>query len=643
MDNQENNLRKSTGFDLSTFFNGIDKINQHFIQSYFKNRSGYEHDNQDIIKTYSSFIERLLTHPKENFKVQNFQFEFLQKKQALWASIFINPYLVSKSAEPIIVPKKGDKRFNAPHWSKYPLFDFFKQNHLLFEELTLRIVDEVEMGEPIRKRLDFYTRQYADLFSPANCLFTNPEAIELAMQTKGESLWQGFENYVKDIEKGSITQVDESAFEVGKNLAITPGAVIYENELIQLIQYTPSTKEVSEIPLLIIPPWINKYYILDLQPENSFVKFMVEKGFTVFIISWKNPSPGMGYLTFDDYVDKGALTAIKVAKNISGAETINTLGYCLGGTLLSIASSILATRKENTLNTITFLSSMIDFTDIGPMGDVIDGALVNKLERSELLKDGVMHGHNMETAFNLIRAKDMIWNYAVNSYLKGLPPPVFDIMYWTNDNTNLPARMYIYYMKEMIFKNRLAQKNALNICDTPIDIGKIVAPVFVIAMEKDYISPPQTVFTGTGLVSGPVEFILGESGHVMGVANPPSRKKYGYFLDGKLNKGYDEWKKTAKFTEGSWWTVWSDKLKEKSGKLIPAPKSNGNKTFLVIEPAPGSYVKEKGAAIFANPPLKKEQPNKQIGYSGKRVSKIETQDTIETPDTKSKNKLIIKE
>ena len=281
------------------------------------------------------------------------------------------------------------------------------------------------------------------------------------------------------------------------------------------------------------------------------------------------------------------------------------LGYCLGGTLLGVAASILASRKKDVINTITFLASMLDFSDIGPMGDVINGALVNKLERGELLEDGIMHGHDMERAFNLIRVKDLVWNYAIDNYLKGMPPAAVDVMYWTNDNTNLPARMYIYYMKKMILENKLSKKNALCICDTQIDIGKIDVPVFIVAMVKDYISPPQTVFITSDLVSGPVEFILGESGHVMGVINPPSNHKYGYYLDGKLGKGFDQWTKTAKFHEGSWWTAWSEKLKEKSGKQIPAPKVPGNKKYPEIEPAPGKYVKERCEVSF---PISENEP-----------------------------------
>ena len=581
-------------FSIDKLLHNILKANKKVSENYVENFAGYHRDAHDIALTYCYFFTKLLAEPNEIIKVQSYYLDFLQKQQNLWKGIVTNCENRQRDElAPFRLLEKGDKRFLAPQWNKNIYFEFIKLNYLLIEKLILKVVDEVEIGEPIRKKLDFYTQQYINLFSPTNFLFTNPEILELTKETKGENLWRGFNNLIKDIEKGRISQTDESAFKVGKNLAITNGSVIYENELIQLIQYTPSTKNVYEIPLLIIPPWINKYYILDLQPENSFVKFMVDQGFSVFIISWKNPPPKMGYFTFDDYVNKGALASIDVVQNISGAKKINVLGYCLGGTLLSIACSILAVQKKDVINSVTFLASMIDFSDIGPMGDVINEALVTKLEKGELLKDDVMHGHDMERAFNLIRSKDLVWNYAINNYLKGVEPAAFDVIYWTNDNTNLPAKMYIYYMKEMIFKNRLSRKNALRISDTPIDIGKIKAPVYVIAMKEDYISPPQTAFTITELVDGPVEFILGGSGHVMGVANPPSKSKYGYYLDGKLGYGYDVWKKTAHFNEGSWWMTWSGKLIKKSGKQILSLKTIGNKKYKEIEPAPGSYVKEK--------------------------------------------------
>jgi polyhydroxyalkanoate synthase len=581
-------------FSVEKLFHNILKASKKVSENYLENLPGYHRDAHDIALTYCYFFTKLFAEPNEVIKTQNYYLDFLQKQQGLWQGIISNCKNDQKNKlNSFIALEKGDKRFMDSSWNRNIYFEFIKLNYLLIEKLVLKIVDEVEMGEPIRKKLDFYTQQYTNLFSPANFFFTNPEVLELTVKTKGENLWKGFNNLIKDIEKGRITQIDESAFQVGKTLAITAGAVIYENELIQLIQYTPNTKNICETPLLIIPPWINKYYILDLQSENSFVKFMVNQGFSVFIISWKNPPPKMGYFTFDDYVKRGALTSIDIVQNISGAKKINVLGYCLGGTLSSIACSILATEKKDIINSVTFLASMVDFSDIGPMGDVINEALVTKLEKGELLKDDVMHGHDMERAFNLIRSKDLVWNYAINNYLKGLEPDAFDVIYWTNDNTNLPANMYIYYMKQMIFKNRLSRKNALRISDNLIDVGKIKAPVYVIAMKEDYISPPQTAFTTTELVDGPVEFILGGSGHVMGVANPPSKNKYGYYLDGKLGYGYDVWNKTAHFFEGSWWMPWSDKLKKRSGKQIPSSKLLGNKKYKEIEPAPGRYVKER--------------------------------------------------
>jgi polyhydroxyalkanoate synthase len=322
------------------------------------------------------------------------------------------------------------------------------------------------------------------------------------------------------------------------------------------------------------------------------VKFLVDQGIQVFIISWKNPGPGMGHLSFSDYIQKGAMDALRVTGDITASEKVNALGYCVGGTLLGITGSVLAAQDNDIINTNTFIASMIDFGNIGPMGAVIDKALIRKLKRGEILKHGVLRGEDMERAFNLLRPNDLVWNYAVNNYLKGEEPKPFDVLYWTNDNTNLPANMYIYYLKHMIMANKLSRKNFLRICDTSIDIGRIKVPTFVVGFKEDYISPASTAFRTTELVSGPVEFIYGESGHVMGVINPPSKKKYGHFVNGILGKGFSEWKKTAEFRPESWWITWIDKLIDHSGEKIIAAKNLGNKKYPVIEPAPGSYVFE---------------------------------------------------
>ena len=602
----ESKTENTNKTNMKELTESISKASKKIISNYFENKKGGDHDNRDIINTFNEYTTKLMAEPKEIEKVQELYKGFFASQQELWKRITERQ---SKPTEyqPVIKPALGDKRFKAPEWDEAPYyFDFVKQSYLLVSQLMKQIIATSEIDEKTKNKLNFYSNQYIDAFSPSNFITTNPEVMKLAQETNGQSLIDGFKNLMDDIDKGKISQTDFSAFEVGRNLAITPGSVIFENELMQLIQYTPTTKTVGEIPLVIIPPWINKYYILDLRPENSFAKFVVDQGITTFIISWKNPSAGMGNVTFDDYIEKASLKAIEVALAVTKSKKVNTIGYCLGGTLLGTTLAILAARtnkpkatgekaEENPVNSATFLAAMIDFSDVGPMGDVIDNALIKKLERGELLEKGLMHGHDMEKAFNLIRANDLVWSFVVNNYLKGKTPTPFDAFFWTNDNTNLPGKMYLYYLKNMVLENKLSRKNALRICNTPIDIAKIDIPVYVIAMEDDHISPPHTNFTTTELVSGPVEFILGGSGHVMGVANPPSKKKYGYHLDGKLNEGFEAWKETAKFYEGSWWTSWTANIIKKSGKQIPAVTNLGSAKFKVIEPAPGRYVKEKAS------------------------------------------------
>jgi len=590
-------MEQSKEFSIAEFTGNILKTNQKILTNYFENASGYHYDNFDIMSTYFNYLSKIFINPNEIIKVQNSYLNFFEEQQEAWKKIFFPSNSLYKKVS--IKLEKADRRFTAKEWSEYPYFNFIKQNYFLLEKLSKQIIVESEIDNKIKKKFGFYNEQYMDLLSPANFLATNPEAIKRAISTTGKSLWDGINNLMSDIEKGRISQVDTVEFEVGKNIATTPGNVVFENELIQLIQYNASTKKVQEIPLLIIPPWINKFYILDIEPKKSLVKFLVEQGITVYIISWRNPSPSMGHLAFDDYVKEGALKAIEVAKTISDVKQVNTMGYCLGGTLLGVASAIVsADKKTNPINSATFLASIIDFSDIGPMGDVIDEALVKKLERGEMLNGGIMHGHDMERAFNLIRASDLVWYYAVNNYLLGLNAGAFEVMYWTNDNTNLPAEMYNYYMHNMILENKLSRKNALTICKTPIDIGNIEFPVFVVGLSEDYISPAKTAFVTTELVSGPVEFILGGSGHVIGAINPPSKNKYGYYLDGKLGSTLEEWRKTAKYFDGSWWTPWIERLIANSGKQIPAPSTTGNETYNIIEPAPGRYVKEKCHECF---------------------------------------------
>ncbi len=575
-------------FNFPDLFDGFASAWQKSIQNYLNNFSGYQNDLRDITTAYFHLFGKLAVNPGHLLKAHSLQLDLAMKQQELVKELYLS------NEELPEISDKHEKRFAAPEWKSHPYFEFISRNHLLLEEFWAQLINVAELESRHQRKVGFYTKQFLDAMAPSNFLHTNPEALNQAIQTGGQSLWKGFTNLVSDIERGSITQTDSSAFEVGKNLAITKGYVIYENDLMQLIRYDPLVKNVHAIPLLMVPPWINKFYILDLRPENSFVKYLLEQGIQVFIISWKNPPESTNSFSFDDYVCKGAIKGIEVVAAASGSEKVNALGYCLGGTLMSVASSVLAmNKKENPVNSLTLLAAMIDFSDIGPMGDVIDSALVKKMQRGELLEDGVMPGKTMEMAFNLIRAKDLIWYYVINNYLKGKTPQPFDVLYWTNDNTNLPAAMYVFYLSQMVFENKLSRRNALRICDTPIDIGNIDFPVFAIGFSEDYISPAHTVFTGTELVSGESEFILGGSGHVIGVINPPAKNKYGYYINGEKGKGFEHWKNSAEYNEGSWWPAWISRLKELSGKKIDVSDLKINKKYKPIEPAPGRYVFEK--------------------------------------------------
>jgi len=575
---------------VSSLYHSLVLSQQRIFMNYLRNASGYHHDTRDISHAYFRFYSKIIINPNLLEKINSEFQNHLVKQQQLWFSIFIN----SDSETEIIEVRKNDKRFLHPDWSKKPFFNYFKQSYLLFEDFANQVFKNMKSEEINKEKICFYTRQYIDAFSPSNFLFTNPEAIQTFIDTNGASIISGMKNLANDLKKGKITQVNENEFSVGENLAITEGAVVFENELIQLIQYKVPNDKKWSIPLLIIPPWINKFYILDLQQKNSFVAFLINQGIPVFMVSWRNPQHDMGYFSFDDYVEKGTISAIEITQSISKSEKLNLLGYCLGGTLIGVTASVLKKReKHEIINSITFLASMLDFSFIGPIGNVIDAALVRKLQRGELVHRGILNGKDMETAFNLIRPNDLIWYYVINNYLKGKEPFAFDVIYWTNDNTNLPEKMFIFYLKNMILENKLSRKNALEIGNVKIDISDIESPVFVIATKEDHISPAKTCYITTDLVSGEVEFILSESGHVMGVINPPAKNKYGFYTSDKLEKSYEEWVNKANYTKGSWWNYWAEKLKSKSGKQTAKEFKYGSEKYPVIEKAPGKYVLEK--------------------------------------------------
>ena len=427
---------------------------------------------------------------------------------------------------------------------------------------------------------------------PANFAATNPAALQQAIETQGESLTRGLANLMADVQKGRISQTDEAAFEVGRNIGVTRGDVVYENELIQLIQYAPTTKQVASRPLVMVPPCINKYYILDLQPENSFVVHAVASGNTVFMVSWRNVGPEQGHLTWDDYLEKGVFTALRVAREISGADKVNALGFCIGGTLLGTALAVLASKKEDLVESVTLLTTMLDFSDAGQIGVFVDEASAATREAT-IGRGGILPGSELASVFSSLRANDLVWPYVVNNYLLGGRPAAFDLLYWNADGTNLPGPMFCYYLRNTYLENRLAEPGTLVNCGVPVDLRKVRIPVFVFSTREDHIVPWRSAFRTLGLVGGEKAFVLGASGHIAGVVNPPAKKRRSHWVGEPYPEDPDAWFARASEQPGSWWPRWSDWLARHAGGARAAPARPGNRKYRPIEPAPGRFVKEK--------------------------------------------------
>ncbi|MET0012132.1 MAG: class I poly(R)-hydroxyalkanoic acid synthase [Sedimenticola sp.] len=536
-----------------------------------------------FFNSWNTIITRAMESPDEWFKSVS---GIYQQQLQLWLNMF------SPSATDNIDPEPGDRRFNAEEWEQSPLHNYLKQSYLLSSRWLTGLIEDSTLDKNTKAKCEFYTRQFIDALSPSNFALTNPEVIKETIDSKGQNLVAGLENLMKDMDQGRITMTDESAFELGKNLATTPGSVVYENDLIQLIQFKPHTETVNERPLLIVPPCINKYYILDLSEHNSYVRYCLEQGNNVFLISWRNPDESMGDKTWDDYLEGGTIPAIDVVKKITGAKKINGVAWCIGGTLLATTMAVLAAKRKKPFASATFFTTLLDFSDPGELGVFIDESQVNQHEH-KLADGGVMPGKQLATTFAMLRANDLIWNYVVNNYLKGRTPPPFDILYWNSDSTNMTAAMYTWYLREMYLENNLAKPEALELCGVPIDLGKIDCPVYFLSAIDDHIAPWKTTFVSTELIKGPMEFVLGASGHVAGVINPASKNKRHYWINGKLGQGADYWLETAESQPGSWWTHWSQWLKAQGDKEIPAPAEIGSSDYPEIEAAPGSYVLAK--------------------------------------------------
>ncbi len=489
-------------------------------------------------------------------------------------------------------PSGRDRRFHDEAWHHSPYYQLLKKSYLMTSKQLSELVDQAQVDEKSKLQLRFYARQFIDAMSPSNFPATNPDVIRTAIRTRSASLSAGMQNLIEDLQKGRITRVDESAFEVGRNLAVTPGSVVFENELIQLIQYTPQTAEVEKTPLLIVPPCINKYYLLDLGAGSSFVEYAVARGHQVFLISWRSAVPEIQHLTWDDYLTLGPLQSVDVVRDIANADQVHALGFCVGGTILSCAAAVLAARGENKLATITLLTTMLDFADTGEIGLLIDQNST-ALREATIGRGGILPGKELAFTFGTLRANDLIWRYVVESYLKGATRDAFDLLYWDSDSVSLPGPMYCWYTRNAYVENKIKEPGATTQCGERIDLSKVDVPIYLLASREDHIVPWQSAFRSKDLMGKDPRFVLAASGHVAGVINPPARNRRSHWVNDSLNCDAENWLEKAEEKPGSWWPDWDDWMKRRSSGTVRAPTELGNAAFPVIEPAPGRYVRQK--------------------------------------------------
>ncbi len=491
-------------------------------------------------------------------------------------------------------PSTADKRFSGDAWGSNPVAAYSAAVYLLNARTMMGLADAVEADAKTRSRIRFAVEQWMAAAAPSNFLAFNAEAQKKAIETKGESIAKGMQNLVHDLRQGHVSMTDESLFEVGKNVATTEGAVVFENAFFQLIEYKPLTAKVYEKPFLLVPPCINKFYILDLQPENSLIRYAVAQGNRTFVVSWRNPDASMATATWDDYIEQAVIKAIGVTREISGSPTINALGFCVGGTMLGTALAVLAARGEKPVASATFLTSLLDFTDTGILDVFIDESFVQYREK-EMGKGGLMKGQDLASTFSFLRPNDLVWNYVVGNYLKGETPPPFDLLYWNSDSTNLPGPYYAWYLRNTYLENNLVKPGRATVCGEKIDLNSVDMPVYIYGSREDHIVPIGGAYASTQVLPGKKRFVMGASGHIAGVINPPEKKKRSHWIraDGKLPKTQAAWLEGATEHPGSWWTDWATWLKAQAGKQIPAPKTYGKGKYKATQPAPGSYVKAK--------------------------------------------------
>lgn len=533
----------------------------------------------------SQIGQELATHPQ---KMLGAGLEWYSSYVSLLDNV--TSRMTDETVEPLYKSSPKDRRFTAEQWDNVPFFDLLKQSYLMTSNWLEALVDKTAPDAQTARKTHFFTRQIIEAFCPGNFLATNPEVLQETLTSNGQNLLRGLDHMLDDLNGGiSISMAPKDAFTIGKDIAVTQGEVVFRNKMMELIRYAPLTKQVHANPLIIIPPWINKYYILDMRPENSFVKWLLEQGHQLFMISWVNPDSQMAGTSFDDYLTDGALKAMEVARELCNAKQANMMGYCIGGTLLACMLSYLNSKqREGEVASATFLTTLVDFTDTGDLGIFIDDDMLEAMER-QVQQTGLFSGHDLSLTFRMLRSRELIWSFFVNNYLMGRDPFPFDLLFWNSDSTSMPANMYMFYLREMYKHNRLIQKNALQLAGVPMDLSAITTPSYMLSAQEDHIAPWQSTYAATQIYKGMKRFVLSGSGHIAGVINPPHKNKYGYKVLGDLEiypADAQSWLDGAQQYDGSWWEDWNRWIESYSGGMRDAPSSSGD----ALLPAPGHYV-----------------------------------------------------
>jgi polyhydroxyalkanoate synthase subunit PhaC len=571
----------------------IAERSQRLVADWLK-RQRQETQEVDPLNIGSAFMEmtaKLMANPAA---IMTAQIGFWQDYMTLWQNT--TRRMMGIPAEPVIDAPSSDRRFKDEAWKENEVFDFIKQSYLLSARYVQDVVTHVDGLDPkTAQKVDFYSRQFCDAMSPSNFLLTNPEVLRKTAETGGENLLKGLNNLLADLERGKghlhIKMTDMDAFRVGENIGVSPGKVVYQNDLMQLIQYSPTTEKVLKRPLLIGPPWINKFYILDLRPRNSFVRWAVSQGHTVFVISWVNPDERLAEKGFDDYMNEGYLAALDAIEQATGEREVNAIGYCLGGTLLASTLAYMAAKGDDRIRSATFFVTMMDFQDAGELGVFIDEEQLRSLEE-KMNQRGYLEGSEMATTFNMLRANDLIWSFVVNNYLLGNDPFPFDLLYWNADSTRMPARMHSFYLRKMYQENLLAQPDGIELSGVPIDLREVKVPAYFLSTREDHIAPWKSTYRGTQLLGGKKRFVLAASGHIAGVVNPPESGKYSHWINEQLPPDPEAWFKGATEIAGSWWPDWHRWVSAQAKTQVPA-RVPGDGKLKPIQDAPGSYVKER--------------------------------------------------